>query len=214
MRLSLERLIPTPIKDKVGAYDSWVWNQKLAVNKGEKVLLHAPSGAGKTMLVHILYGLRKDYEGKVNWGVFRMDLVNAEQLSQLRAATISAVFQDLKLFSALTVWENVDVKRRLTDTVTEFDTEQWLGRMGLEDKLNTPVEHLSLGEQQKVAIVRALSQPFDWLLLDEPFVYLDSFSKRKAVALIKEVVDFSGAGLLLATHNDNDDFKYTRKLLL
>ncbi|MEZ5015497.1 MAG: ATP-binding cassette domain-containing protein [Flavipsychrobacter sp.] len=214
MRLSLERIIPSPIKDKVGAYDSWVWNQKLAINKGEKVLIQAPSGAGKTMLVHMLYGLRNDYIGKINWGVFRMDIVNAEQLSQLRASTVSIVFQDLKLFPSLTVWENVDIKRRLTDTVTEFDTEQWLGRLGLEDRLNTPVAHLSFGEQQRVAIVRALSQPFDWLILDEPFTFLDAFNRRKAIALIKQVVDFSGAGLLMASHDDNDDFKYTRKLLL
>ncbi len=214
MRLSLDRVIPTPLKEKVSAFNSWVWDQKLTINKGEHILVQSPSGSGKTLLMHILYGLWQDYIGKVNWGVFRMDQVNSEQLSQLRASTLSIVFQEAKLFPSLTTWENVDINRRLTNSITEFDAEQWLGRLGLEEKLNTPISKLSKGEEQRVAIVRALAQPYDWLLLDDPFSCLDNFHKEKAISLIKEVSAFSGAGVIITDTEDNNYFKYTRKLLL
>ncbi len=214
MRLSLNRVVPLPLKDKVNAYNSWVWNQELNFNKGEQVFIQAPSGTGKTTLVHLLYGLRSDYDGKINWSAYRMDNIKPEQLSQLRATSISVVFQDLRLFPELTAWENIEIKRRLTNVVTEFDAEQWLGRLGLDGKLHMRAATMSYGEQQRVAIVRALVQPFEWLLLDEPFSHLDNFNKQKAIALIKEVLETTKGGLILADLEDNDFFPYTTKLLL
>ena len=135
----------------------------MVLNSGEQVLVQGPSGVGKTLLLHLLYGLRKDYEGKIYWGTYNMHEINAVQLSQLRAASLSIVFQDIRLFDELTVWENVEVKRSLTDTVPAYDAEKWLERLGMKEKMDVKADTLSGGERQRVAIVRALVQPFEWV---------------------------------------------------
>lgn len=214
MRLSLEQLVPIPLRDKVKSSNSRLWCQKVQFNEGEYIFIQAPSGTGKTTLVHMLYGIRKDYEGKIHWSAFKMREIDKEQLSQLRASYISVVFQDMRLFPNLTAWENLDVKRKLTNVVSEYDAEKMMERLGLKDKMKSLASTLSYGEQQRVAIVRALLQPFSWLLMDEPFSHLDHLNRNKAIALIEEVVAMNKAGIILADLEDNDYFTYTRKILL
>lgn len=214
MRLGLEQVIPIPLKDRISEYHSRIWGEKLVFNSGEYIFIQAPSGTGKTTLIHFLYGLRNDYEGKIHWSAFKMNDINAEQLSQLRASSVSVIFQDMRLFPELTTWENLEIKRRLTGTVSEHDAEKWLERLGLKHKMNSLASTLSYGEQQRVAIVRALLQPFDWLLMDEPFSHLDHANKQRAIALIKDVAGMHKAGIIIADLEDNDHFTYTRKLLL
>jgi ABC-type lipoprotein export system ATPase subunit len=214
MHLGIDHLIPLPLKDKVNSYNSWVWGQELVLNQGEFVLIQAPSGAGKTILMHCLYGLRNDYEGMIHWGAYKMNEINATQLAGLRASSLSMVFQDLRLFPQLTVWENIDIKRRLTNAISEYESEKWLERLGLKEKMDINTANLSYGEQQRVAIVRALVQPFSWLLLDEPFSHLDGFNKQKAIKLISEVAGFTGSGVIFTDVEDNRHFIYDKKLLL
>lgn len=214
MRLSISQLVPLPLTEKHNSYNATVWSSDMVFNQGEQLLITGPSGSGKTMLLHWLYGLRKDFEGKIHWSVYNMTEITAEQLSQLRAASISIVFQDYRLFDELTVWENIDVKRTLTDSVTAYDAEKWLSQLGLKDKMQQPASQLSPGEKQKLCILRALVQPFDWLLLDEPFSCLDYFNKQKAIALINEVVQLTNAGIIATSVHDNDDFLYDKKIVL
>ncbi|MBL7683864.1 MAG: ATP-binding cassette domain-containing protein [Flavipsychrobacter sp.] len=214
MRLSIEHIVPIPMKDRISEYNSRVWNQKLTFNSGERIFIQAPSGTGKTTLIHFLYGLRNDYEGKIHWSAFKMHEINTEQLSQLRASAVSVIFQDMRLFPELTTWENLEVKRRLTNTVSEYDAEKWMDRLGIKHKMDSTASKLSYGEQQRVAIVRALLQPFEWLIMDEPFSHLDHANRQRAIALINEVAEMNKAGILLADLDDNNYFTYTRKLLL
>src|SRR5690606_6199311 len=100
------------------------------------------------------------------------------------------------------------------DTVPAYDAEKWLERLGLKNKLEVATSKLSLGEQQRVAIVRALCQPFEWLLLDEPFSHLDFFNRQKSIALIKEVAGFTRAGIIVTSVMDNDAFVHDKKHLL
>ncbi len=186
----------------------------LIFSRGEYVFVQAPSGTGKTTLIHILYGLRKDYEGEVSWGNKQLNTTDNEALSGLRTNNISVIFQDMRLFPELTAWENIDIKRRLTNTVTEQQAAEWLDRLGLKDKKNSMGNTLSYGEQQRVAIVRALMQPFDWLLMDEPFSHLDHANAKKAIDLISEVVKQHGAGMILADLDVNSYFPYTQTIAL
>jgi ABC-type lipoprotein export system ATPase subunit len=214
MQLSLQGVIPVPLREKVNAYQSGIWKNKLALNKGEYIFVQAPSGTGKTTLIHILYGLRKDYEGTVNWDKNDLNVTGTEALATLRASSISVIFQDMRLFPELTAWENIDIKRQLTNTVTEQRAKEWLDRLGLKDKKDSLGATLSYGEQQRVAIVRALMQPFDWLLMDEPFSHLDIANTQKAITLIAEVVKQHNAGMILADLDDNNHFPYTQKIIL
>jgi len=214
MQLSLQGLLPIPLRDRVNSYESGVWKQTVTLNKGEHIFIQAPSGTGKTTLIHILYGLRKDYDGSVHWDTYNLAQIQLEQLSKLRATYLSVIFQDMRLFPELTAWENLEIKRRLTNTVSEEDVEKWMERLGLKEKKESLASTLSYGEQQRVAIIRALLQPFDWLLMDEPFSHLDKVNISKAIKLISEVVTMNKAGMILADLDENYYFTYTQTILL
>ncbi len=214
MNLSVNQLVPIPLKEKILAKKSGIWNETLSFNKGEHIFVRAPSGTGKTTLVHILYHLRKDHEGSVVWGGRNMNSIGYEELAELRSKNISIIFQDMRLFPELTAWENLDIKRRLSNTVSLEQMEEWLERLGIKEKKNSLGRTLSYGEQQRVAIIRALLQPFDWLLMDEPFSHLDHSNIDKARKLIAEVVAQHKAGMILADLDENDYFHYTKTIVL
>ena len=214
MQLSLQGVVPVPLREKVNAYESGIWKSSRTFNNGEYVFIQAPSGTGKTTLVHILYGLRKDYEGEVKWDNTILTAINNETLANLRTNSISVIFQDMRLFPELTAWENIEAKRRLTNTVTAEQAGEWLDRLGLRDKKNSLAGTMSYGEQQRVSIVRALLQPFDWLLMDEPFSHLDHANINKAIPLISEVVKQHKAGMILADLDENNFFPYTQTIIL
>jgi ABC-type lipoprotein export system ATPase subunit len=214
MSLEISQLIPLPLLEQIPPGGSDVWLCTWRLEQGEKVLVRAPSGSGKTTLMHILYGLRDDYDGTVAWEGAQLRGISSETLARLRAETVSMIFQDLRLFPSLTARENIELKRALTNTVSAEEVAGWMSRLGIDHRRNAPVHTLSYGEQQRVAIIRALLQPFCWLLADEPFSHLDEANTRAAAALIDEVVQRHGAGLLLAELDGNDYFQYTKKLKL
>lgn len=214
MQLSLSQLVPLPLREKVAGRTSGIWMQEQVFAAGAYVFVKAPSGTGKTTLVHMLYGLRSDYTGTVQWDNLSMRDAGAQEVAMLRTNNISVIFQDMRLFAGLTAWENLDIKRRLTNTVTEQQAMEWLNRLGIADKRDSMAATLSYGEQQRVAIIRALLQPFKWLLMDEPFSHLDGGNIAKAAMLINEVVQQNNAGILLADLDDNTFFPYTQTIVL
>lgn len=214
MQLSLEQVAPTPLFERIKANPSEVWLQSLAFNKGEQVFIQAPSGTGKTTLVHLLYHLRSDMQGRIFWDGQPIASLDTEQLAALRSKHISIILQDMRLFPSLTAWGNLEIKRALTNTISQQTVEDWMQQLGIGHKKNSLASTLSYGEQQRVAIIRSLVQPFDWLLMDEPFSHLDHNNIEKAAALIQEVVQQQRAGIILADLEDNHYFPYTQKLAL
>ena len=214
MELNLNNVVPVPLKDKPGMNSSAIWNKDFKLTQGEYVFIQAPSGTGKTTLMNTLYGLRKDYTGNVKWDTKDLSATRNEELSKLRTGNISIIFQDLRLFPELTAGENLEIKRSLTNTVSADEVLNWMERLGIKNKYDSLASTLSYGERQRVAIIRALLQPFNWLLMDEPFSHLDHSNIEKAAALIAEVVAKNNAGLVLADLEDNNYFNYTRKISL
>ena len=214
MQLSLQNVVPIHLRDRADNTRSGVWGTDVAIRQRELVFVKAPSGAGKSTLLHILYGLRNDFTGTVKWGDTQPNTTDAETLATLRRENISIIFQDLRLFPALTAWENIEIKRTLTNTVAENAVAEWLEKLGIANKKNALAATLSYGEQQRVAIIRALVQPFQWLLMDEPFSHLDHANCAKAIALIGEVVHQRQAGMLLADLDDNTHFHYSQTLVM
>ncbi len=214
MQVSLQQIIPLPLRDKLANRPSGIWQQNLVLLPQEYVFVQAPSGTGKTTLIHILYRLRDDYSGTVKWGTEDIKNISKEQLATLRTNNISVIFQDMRLFPELTAWENLEIKRAMTNTIAPQIVEEWMDRLGIKDKKNSPAYTMSYGEQQRVSIIRALLQPFSWLLMDEPFSHLDKANTEKACVLIQEVVSANKAGMILADLDENHYFPYTKKILL
>lgn len=209
MSLRVEQLCPDPLKDS-DLNASGVWEEDLALDDGERILLRASSGSGKTTFLGILYGIRKDYRGVVRWKGNDISSFSRRELTRLRREELGMVFQDLKLFEELSVRENIMLKDRLTDHFGEDSVFDMVGRLGIDDQWEKPVHQLSTGQKQRVAIVRALCQPLRFLFLDEPFSHLDPENVGKATALIQEVVEAENAGLLLASLEDPYGFPYDR----
>jgi ABC-type lipoprotein export system ATPase subunit len=214
MQLQLQHIIPEPLKSRIGTQRSDVWNQEQTIKPGEKIFFQAPSGKGKSTFMHILYGLRTDYEGKAFWDDKEVARQDDDQWAALRSKDLSIVFQDLRLFADLSVEENLSIKQSLTNTVNMSEVQGWLKLLGLEGKWEQKAETLSYGERQRVAIIRSLLQPFQWLLLDEPFSHLDNDNAAKAARLILERVEANNAGMLVVDLEDNEWFPYDRKMLL
>ena len=215
MQLELKQIVPIPLKDKFSKRGSEVWSSNLQFTKGEWIKIKAPSGTGKTTFIHIIYKLRHDYEGTVLWNNNELKQIAGDNLAQLRQQNISVIFQDLRLFQNLTARENIELKRVLQTPFYESSMIDTMAeRLGVSHILDQRAGLCSYGEQQRIAIIRALIQPFDWLVMDEPFSHLDQDNIAKATALIAEECSKRKAGFMLTDLDEDDHFKYTKVLNL
>lgn len=207
MALHLQNILPTYF-DSSKAAQSEVWGKDLLFQKGEYIKIVAPSGSGKTSLMHFLYGMRHDYNGTITWLERPTRQFTIEQMASLRKDHLSIVLQDLRLFPEQTVFDNIDIKRQLNPSHPPAKINEMLDRLGIGSKANSLAKTCSYGEQQRVAIIRALMQPFDFLLLDEPFSHLDTANSQKAMQLMIEEASARGAAIVFADLERIDYFPY------
>ncbi len=196
MQITIKQLAPAFLeKEKIQR--SEIWNKDISFSKGEKIQLVAPSGSGKTSFVHFLYGMRKDYTGAVLFNGKEISNMNPEQTAAMRSGQLSIVFQDLRLFIDHSALENISIKRAL-EPFGEDRISEMAEKLGIASKLQQVAGICSYGERQRIAIIRALQQPFDFIVLDEPFSHLDEANSKKALALIEEEAAKRNAGIILA----------------
>lgn len=177
--------------------ESQIWEVKsFSFKKGCRICIHAESGSGKSSLLSFLYGNRKDYRGEIffdNNDITRLDI---SKWCDIRKKNLSLLPQEMRLFPELTTYENIQLKNTLTNHKSEKEIDRFLEILGLTKKKNSPVSKLSIGQQQRVAIVRALCQPFDFIFLDEPVSHLDDENNRIVAKLVEEEADLQGAGII------------------
>jgi putative ABC transport system ATP-binding protein len=216
MTITLDHIVPKPIADKVLSRSSDVWNQTVLLQPGEWIKVKAPSGSGKTTLVHVLWQMRKDYEGHVLYDGVNAQQIAPEKMALIRQEKLSVVFQDLRLFGQLTALENIELKRRMPrQPYYEISRVYEMAEvLGVSHVLGQSAATCSYGEQQRIAIIRSLMQPFNWLIMDEPFSHLDIANTSKASALILEECKKRNAGLLITDLDEDTNFPYTRFLNL
>ncbi len=213
MQIELKNVTPEYIeKEKWEA--SQIWEKTVTIEKGEHLHIVAPSGSGKTSLIHFIYGLRKDYSGSVFYDDTDIKKLSTESFSAYRQNKISIIFQDLRLFEDQTVKENIEIKRILDPYHKPEAITEMAKRLGIEKKLNQLAKKCSYGEQQRIAIIRALMQPFDFLLLDEPYSHLDDDNRKKAMELIYEECDKRNAAMIFADLKPLDFLKNERTIYL
>jgi len=209
MTITLQEVLPTYF-DESRRNTSEVWGKQLVFNKGEYIKIVAPSGSGKSSLSHFLYGMRNEYNGHILYNDQKLHGFTVEDFARYRKDHISIVFQDLRLFPEQTVRENLELKRQLNPYHPPEKITEMAERLGIGNKLSVKSRICSYGEQQRVAIIRALLQPFDFLLLDEPFSHLDDNNSKKAMELMLEEAKARGAGILFANLERIDFFPWTR----
>ncbi|ARN76796.1 hypothetical protein BST97_01580 [Nonlabens spongiae] len=191
MLLKFSNLKPTYISE-IQVRDSEIYlAPEITIDQGKIYLVEAYSGKGKSSLLDIIYGVHELYEGTLEYGVM--------EHSRFRESEISYVFQNLKLFPELTALENVQLKNELTDHKSLSEIQAYFKLLGLEGKLNQKVATLSLGQRQRVAIIRSLCMPFKLLLLDEPFSHLDEVNIEIISELLREEIERRNASIILTS---------------
>lgn len=213
MQILLQEIIPTYF-EKEQITGSEIWDKNISFNKGEHVHIVAPSGSGKTSLIHFIYGLRKDYEGTISYQNENIKNFSLEKYSTFRQRHLSIVFQDLRLFAEQSVKNNIELKRQLNPYHPPQKMEEMARRLGILNKLSRLAKTCSYGEQQRIAIIRSLMQPFDFLLMDEPFSNLDESNRAKAFELIKEECTLRNASMIFADLKELDFLKREKILKL
>lgn len=213
IQIRMDRVEPV-FMEKDQLAESEVWNREISVLKGHHLHIVAPSGSGKTSLIHFIYGLNSNYRGGILYDTKKIKEFSSEEFSSYRQKNISIVFQDLKLFADQTVRENIELKRILNPYHPMEMIETMAERLGIQSKLDQSAKTCSYGEQQRTAIIRALMQPFEFLLLDEPFSHLDNLNRAKAMELIYAECAKRNASMILVNLNEEEFSKNERVVFL
>lgn len=173
-----------------------VWRTELELRKGEKIVISAESGTGKSSLCAYIYGSRQDYLGEIFFNMSDIRDFGIAKWQEIRRRHLSYLPQELSLFPELTAMQNIELKNNLTHHAERGQIEEWLHILGIDSRADFPVGKMSVGQQQRVGIIRALCQPFDFILLDEPVSHLDSRNNMIAARIITEEADRQNAGII------------------
>lgn len=191
-----------------------IWRQKVTLEKGKTYLVEASSGTGKSSLCSFIIGYRKDFDGKILFDSHDSRKLKTKDWTKLRQSQISMLYQELRLFPELTAMENVEIKNSLTGFKTRKEIEKWFEALGIADKTNAPVRLMSFGQQQRVAMIRALVQPFDFLLADEPISHLDDENSKVMANIMTEEARRQGAGIVITSIGKHPQLPYDKTFRL
>lgn len=189
---------------------SGIWHQEVSLERGKLYLIEASSGTGKSSLCSYITGYRRDYQGIINFDGENIRNLRIRDWAHLRRESLSILFQELRLFPELTAYENISIKNGLTKFKTKKEILSWFEALGIGDKVDAPVGLMSFGQQQRVAMIRALVQPFDFLLADEPISHLDEQNSRIMAELMMEEAHRQGATVVVTSIGKHMDLNYDK----
>ena len=191
-----------------------IWHNDVVLERGKTYLIEAASGTGKSSLCSYLYGQRGDYRGVISFDNKDISTFGTNKWCDVRQKHISILFQDLRLFGELTALENIDIKNRITRHRTKEQIAAWFEELGIGDKLNARIDRMSYGQQQRVALIRALCQPYDFLFLDEPISHLDDRNSDIMRDIILREAKVSGAAVVATSIGKHMSIDYDKILSL
>jgi ABC-type lipoprotein export system ATPase subunit len=175
--------------------------QSFSLAEKAQVALAGESGSGKTTFLNLIAGILKPDSGRINIGKNEMSALSEPARDRLRATTIGYIFQTFNLLQGYTCLENVLLGMSFGAGADHGFAETLLKRVGLSERLRHFPRQLSTGQQQRVAVARALANRPKLVLADEPTGNLDHKNARESLALIREACRENGAALLLVSHD-------------
>ena len=194
--------------------NSDVWQQDITFEKEKVYLIEAESGKGKSTFCSYLIGYRHDYSGQVLFDDVDARSLKVADWTTIRQQHISMLFQELRLFPELTAMENVLIKNNLTGYKSREEIINWFEMLGIPDKKDVKIGRMSFGQQQRVALIRSLVQPFDFLVADEPVSHLDDQNARIMGDILMQEVRRQGAGLIVTSIGKHMDLNYDKVVQL
>ncbi len=211
MEICFSGIIPFPIPDSL-IMNSQIWGREFSFNKNDKILVMAESGKGKTTFINIMLGTRKDYSGKLYINNRDIKEFSINELSMLRKDKFSIVPQGLMLFEQLTAWENIQLNNKISNFFSDDEIIELLTVFDVIDQKDKKCKQLSFGQNQRIAVIRALCQKYEFLLLDEPFSHLDVKNKEKIWNTICKHANRQNAGIVITSLSDDVNNSFTKKI--
>lgn len=197
--IKIDKILPNVFKgmeDTSRIRNSRIWDKSFIFQRNCRICIQAESGGGKSSLLSFIYGQRNDYQGNIYFDNLNIKALSIKDWCDIRRTKISLLPQEMRLFPEISVFENIQIKNGLTNFKSSEEIKEMVKILGLDNKLNEPVGKLSIGQQQRVAIIRSLCQPYDFIFLDEPVSHLDEVNNKIAARLIEEEASKRGAGII------------------
>ena len=213
-KITFQSVVPQVFESQKEALHSEVWNRELTFEKGKLYLIEAASGRGKSTFCSYVLGYRHDYSGQVLFNDVPTSTFKVRDWVEARRLHISHLFQELRLFPELTAFENIVIKNKLTNFKSQEQIATWFEQLGIADKMHERIGRMSFGQQQRVALIRALVQPFDFLLVDEPISHLDDKNAVVMAEMMMKEAREQGAGVLVTSIGKHMDLPYERVVKL
>ena len=193
---------------------SEIWNKDVTFEKGHLYLIEADSGKGKSTFCSYILGYRHDYAGEGRFDDRNTRGFKVAEWVEIRKRHVAFLFQELRLFPELSAYENVKIKNDLAGGKSREEGQGVDLRGRRADKEDQKVGLMSFGQQQRVAMMRALVQPFDFILADEPISHLDDNNSRIMGQILMEEARKQGAGVIVTSIGKHIDLDYERTLRL
>lgn len=193
--ITLDSLLPRVFAREELPY-SQIWRKKISFSRGGRYLVESASGGGKSSLAAFIMGARRDYEGKILFDGRDVAALGISDWQEIRRKCLAYLPQELALFPELSAIDNILLKSEISGDVDMKRIEEWMERLGISSRRDYPAGKLSIGQQQRVSLIRSLCQPFDFILLDEPVSHLDETNNRLAARIVEEEAGRQGAGII------------------
>lgn len=187
-----------------------IWLQDVEFEKGRLYLVEANSGTGKSSLCSFIYGYRNDYQGRILFDDEDIRKYSISQWTDLRKKHFALLWQELRLFPELTAMENVQIKNKLTGFQKKKQILEWFEMLGIADKVDAKIGRMSFGQQQRVALIRTLCQPFDFAFVDEPISHLDDSNSEIMGNILTTEAKRQGAGVIATSIGKHIELQYDR----
>jgi len=211
--IELQQTLPQVFASRTDI-ESDVWLKDVRLERGKTYLVEANSGTGKSSLCSYIFGYRKDYQGTIRFDGEDISRFNVSRWVDIRKHHFALLWQELRLFPELTSMENVLIKNKMTNHQTTEQIDEWFDRLGIADKKNAKIGRMSFGQQQRVAMIRTLCQPFDFVFVDEPISHLDDTNSAIMADILTTEARKQGAGIIVTSIGKHMQIHYDQVLKL
>lgn len=211
-RIIFNKVVPNVFREQTITSD--VWDSEITFEKGKVYLVLANSGKGKSTFCSYILGYRSDYAGTIMFDDINIRSFSIKNWSDIRRNSVSNLFQELRLFPELTAMENIMIKNNLSCCKNEDEIKCWFRELGIEDKMYEKVGVMSFGQQQRVAMMRSLVQPFDFLIVDEPISHLDDTNSAVMANIMMREARKQGACVIVTSIGKHMDLVYDKTYML
>ena len=205
MNWKFNNIIPTTLQD-FNLETSQLWGKEIEFISEKNYVVYSESGKGKTTFSNFCIGVRKDYSGELMLNKTLVNQIDLNRWSTIRSKKVAYVPQNLQLLENHTIWENLLIKNDLTKFKSNKEIYHLLEVFGISDIKNKKTKETSLGQQQRTALIRALIQPFETILMDEPFSHLDSQNISIATNEILKACKQQNANFILTSLSKQTPF--------